>query len=410
MNKLAFFVALRYAHSKRKLNFITIISILSTLGIAIGVAALIIVLSVFNGFSSLVTSFMISLDPHVRVEAVSNTGTAQLDSLQSKIKLINGMSSYTPYVSGKLMLRAGADMRVVNLKGTTEKGLSSVYEVNKYLADGKIFSDNSVTPGIMMGSILADYIGLSIGDTCLLISPSNLEAVIGQGALPLVSKVVLRGTFYSKNNEYDVSTVFISLEEGQRLLGFDDNIQGYDIRLKEMDEAANIKESMQSYMNESDFSIKTWHDLHSDMFSVMVIERWAAYMLLMLIIIVAVFNILASLTMTVIEKKRNIGIMRTMGMTPQLIKRIYLFHGFIVGVIGTIAGFGLGLFVYWLQVTFIIYPLDATKFKINALPVQLQFTDFLVVGAAAIGLSLIAALIPANRASKIDALEAIRWE
>jgi lipoprotein-releasing system permease protein len=157
-------------------------------------------------------------------------------------------------------------------------------------------------------------------------------------------------------------------------------------------------------------SVKTWYDLHKQLLTVMTIERWVAYILLLLIIIVAVFNILASQTMSVIEKKRDIGILQTMGIERISIKRIFLYQGIISGLAGTLIGFLLGAFVYWLQQEFNIYPLDPTVFKISSLPMKMEFIDFVVVGFASIGLSILAAFIPARRASKIDPLEAIRWE
>ncbi len=410
MNRLAFFIATRYARSKRRLNFITIISSLSTLGIAIGVAALIVVLAVFNGFSALVTSYLISLDPHIRIEAISEYGLQTIDSLPAILKTFPQITAISPAASGKIILRAGGDVRVVTARGTSAKALNDVYGMDKYIFDGKTFSDTTNTPRMMIGHLLADYLGIAAGDTVTLVSPSNIDAIITQGALPLVSKAVVSGTFYSKNNEYDISVIFLQFPEAARLFGMEHDVQGYDIRLNDLNDAKKVKAGIASKISGNDYTIKTWSDLHDDLFTVMVIERWAAYFLLSLIVVVAVFNILASLTMTVIEKKRNIGIMRAMGMTPAHIKRIYLFHGLIVGAIGTIGGFILGLFIYWLQVTYIIYPLDPTKFKISALPMQLQGMDFIFVGIASMGLSLLAAIIPANKAARVDALDAIRWE
>jgi lipoprotein-releasing system permease protein len=409
MNKLAFFIALRYARSKRKLNFITIISLLSTLGISIGVAALIIVLSVFNGFSSLVTTFLISLDPHVRVEASSEAGMQGLEQILPKLKTVNGLNSFTPYTSGKLVLRVSGDVRVVNARAASAQGVTEVYQVDKYLIDGEIYKDTGSVPGVLIGKALADYLGVVPGDQLTLVSTANIEAVIGQGALPLLTKAVVSGIYYSKNNDYDLAGIFLPYDEGSHLLGFD-GPQGYDLRLADESLAKAAKEQIGAMLPANQYSVKTWFDLHGDLFTVMIMERWAAYLLLSLIILVAVFNILASLTMTVIEKKRNIGIMRAMGMPPQLIRRIYLFHGLIIGVAGTFGGFLLGVFVYWLQITYVIYPLDPVKFKIAALPIELQTADFFVVGFAAIALSLLAALLPAKRAANIDALEAIRWE
>ncbi len=412
-----FLIAWRYIKSRHRMNFITIISYLSTAGITIGVAALIVVLSVFNGFGSLVTSYLISLDPHIRVEAKSESGMQNLGQLEDMLKKDSRVRGYTPYVSGKVLVIHEDATLAVSLKGIDPYAANNVYDLRGYINKGTESlhtirqSDGSLgLPRTVIGAILAYNLGVVPGDTITVISSANIDQMIMVNAMPLTVKAVVAGTYYSKSNDYDVDFMLMSLDAAQYLLGFDNTIQGYEARLSNKDEASSVQKDFDSHINNSDYAVSTWYDFHRELFTVMNIERWVAYLLLSLIIVIAVFNILASLTMSVMEKKRDIGILRTMGMEQKKIRKIYFYQGLIVGLVGTVAGFALGYFIYWLQVTYVIYPLDPTQFKISALPIELRWTDFLAVGIASIGLSLLASFIPAKRAAKVDPLESIRWE
>jgi lipoprotein-releasing system permease protein len=412
-----FLIAWRYIKSRHRMNFITIISYLSTAGITIGVAALIIVLSVFNGFGSLVTSYLISLDPHVRIEAKSEKGMQNLGQLEDMLRKDDRVHAYTPYVSGKVLIMHENATLAVSVKGIDPYAVNNVCDIGTYLHKGTESlhtirqSDGTLgLPRTILGAILAYNLGVVPGDTVTVISSANIEQMLTVHAMPLMVKAVVAGTYYSKSNDYDVDYMFMSIDAAQYLLGFDNTIQGYEARLNNKDDAASVQKDFNSHVNKADYTVSTWYDLHRELFTVMKIERWVAYLLLSLIILIAVFNILASLTMSVIEKKRDIGILRTMGMEQKKIRKIYFYQGLIVGLIGTLAGFALGYFVYWLQVTYVIYPLDPMQFKISALPIELRWTDFIAVGVASLGLSLAAAFIPAKRAAKVDPLESIRWE
>lgn len=412
-----FLIAWRYIKSRHRMNFITIISYLSTAGITIGVAALIVVLSVFNGFGSLVTSYLISLDPHIRVEAKSEKGMQNLTQLEDMLKKDSRVRGYTPYVSGKVLVIHEDATLAVSLKGIDPYAENNVYDLRGYINKGTESlhtirqSDGTLgLPRTVIGAILAYNLGVVPGDTITVISSANIDQMIMVNAMPLTVKAVVAGTYYSKSNDYDVDFMLMSLDAAQYLLGYDNAIQGYEARLGSKDDAPSVQKDFNSHINTNDYAVTTWYDFHRELFTVMNIERWVAYLLLSLIIVIAVFNILASLTMSVMEKKRDIGILRTMGMEQKKIRKIYFYQGFIVGLVGTIAGFALGYFIYWLQVTYVIYPLDPTQFKISALPIELRWSDFLAVGIASIGLSLLASFIPAKRAAKVDPLESIRWE
>jgi lipoprotein-releasing system permease protein len=295
----------------------------------------------------------------------------------------------------------------VSLKGIDPYEVNNVCDVGSYINKGTESlhtirqSDGTLgLPRTVLGAILAYNLGVVPGDTVTVISSANIDQMLMVHAMPLTVKAVVSGTYYSKSNEYDVDYMFMSIDAAQYLLGYDNAIQGYEARLNNKDDASSVQKDFNSHINKADYVVSTWYDLHRELFTVMKIERWVAYLLLSLIILIAVFNILASLTMSVIEKKRDIGILRTMGMEQKKIRKIYFYQGLIVGLVGTLAGFALGYFIYWLQVTYVI----------SALPIELRWTDFVAVGLASLGLSLVASFIPAKRAAKVDPLESIRWE
>jgi len=409
--KIESFISKRYLVSKHKINFITIISILSVLGITIGVASLVVVLSVFNGFGSLVTSFLMNLDPQVRVEVISDSGYNHLDQLKKDLNNIKDVRAYSPYVSGKVLAYRGNLTRVVDLKGIVKKNDKDIYNISSSMQLGKfeIGTDNNL-PGVILGLPLADHLEILPGDTLTLISPAGIEKVITQFSSPQIQKFIVTGIFVSNNNTYDDNYMFTNLGTAQRLLGYGNNIQGYDIMLNNIDNSDKVKSKLLSELNSNLFSVNTWYDFHKELYYVMKIERWSAFLILSLIIAVACFNVLGSLSMSVIEKKRDIGILRSMGISENSVLRIFMNEGVMIGIIGTIAGLLLGYAVCYIQIHFKIYPLNPVQYKIDALPVKIRISDFFYISFASMILSFIASYLPAKRASKVDPLEAIKWE
>ncbi|MFA4922810.1 MAG: ABC transporter permease, partial [Ignavibacteriaceae bacterium] len=381
--KFEHFIAQRYLFAKHKINFITIISYLSITGIAIGVAALIVVLSVFNGFSNLVTSYLISFDPHVRIEAVSEAAQKELPGLLPMIIGIvpktflekENLLYVTPFVRGKVLIVNGNLNQIVELKGIDFTNQKAAENFNGKILLGNIVSTKNIdTPEILVGAYLADRMQSTVGDTLSIISPASVEKAVANFSLPKIYKVIVKGIFLSNNNEYDASLIFCALPEAQNIFDYKNIFQGLEIKLQDEKDAFSFKEKLQSKLS-NEFAISTWYDFHKDLYSVMNIERWVAYALLLMIIAVAVFNILGSLSMSVIEKKRDIGILKVKGATEKSIKKIFLLQGFYVGIIGTFAGFALGLLVYYLQTTYKLYPLNPLEYKIDAIPMKLQLTD-----------------------------------
>lgn len=405
------FISKRYVISKNKLNFISIISILSTLGIMIGVAALIVVISVFNGFSSLVTSYLISFDPHVQIRIISEESPIMLIDIEKEIKKLTDVKGYSPFVSGNVMAYRDGLTQVVNLKGIQIPNEQNIYDIKSKIIFGeyKIGNENSL-PSAMLGLQLADRLQSIVGDTISIISASGIEKSITQYSMPKTQKFILSGIYNSKNNKYDTEYIFTNIKTAQKLLDFKNTYGGYDIKLANISEAFDVKDLLIARLGKKNFSINTWYDFHKDLYTVMQIEKLVAYLILSLIIAVATFNILGSLTMSVMQKKRDIGILRSMGVTEKSIKRIFMYEGLLIGIIGTVAGLLLGYFICFLQINYKIYSLDPTRYKIDALPVQLIVSDFIIITFISLLLSYFASYFPAKRAAKVNPIKAIKWE
>lgn len=402
------FIARRYIRSKHKLNFITIISAISTSGITLGVAALIVVLSIFNGFGGLVTSILVNFDPHIRITAASEAGLDAMPEISKKLSGIKYVKTVHPFASGKAFITKEGLYSIVDLKGIdlTQKDDWSIRSSLKY---GKLIENDP--DGIIVGLNLATKLQSLIGDTVYLTSFNDLSRSALSYAVPVTKKLVVRGIFESNNNDYDFYSVFTTLPSAREILGLEDEgMHGYELRLSDISNSMDVKTELAGKLDPKLFRINSWYDLHSDLYAMMQIERWAAYVIVSLIIAVATFNLLGSMSMSVIEKKKDIGILRSMGAKDRSILRIFMLEGLLIGVTGTIAGSVLGLGLVLMQKYLKLYPLDPTKYIIDALPVQLRLSDFLAVALMSLFLSFIASLYPAKRALKINVLDAIKWE
>lgn len=404
------FIAKRYLISRHKLNFITIISFLSIAGITIGVAALIVVLSVFNGFGSLVTSYLMSLDPHLRVVFKAESNDELHNQIQNELRNISDIKAYSPYVSGKVLALSRGKTMIINLRAIELNKINQLYDFDKLVFSRKYSMSNQLADGIFIGIKLADKLEAITGDTITIVSAANIEGVLMQSSIPISKQFVVRGIFSSQNNEYDESLAITDLSIGQSILGYKKSYEGYEIKLIDRNNSEKVKDELTIRLDKNLTDVNSWYDFHKELYSVMQIERWVAYILLSLIIAVASFNILGSLSMSVLEKKRDIGIMKSFGVTENSILKIFLNEGILIGIFGTLFGAFLGYFICWLQLNYNIYPLDPTMYKIDSLPLELRISDFFFVTVASMLLTFLAALFPAIRAAKVDALKSIKWE
>ncbi len=404
------FIAKRYLFSKRKVSFITVISTISIIGVAIGVAAMIIVLSVFNGFSKKVTSILIGFDPHIRIEA---KGTSKIENYEALLQTIysNDIPSAAPFTLNKGMLATNDVNKVLFIKGVDENNIDKVSGVKNFTNYGKFdLKDKGSYGSIIIGFSLANNLKVFLDDTITILSPVGLEYSLTQFVEPITKQFIVTGIYDSDNREYDSKYAYVSLSNAQELFKLNNTISGIELRGKDINESDFLKQKLIQQIDTSKYNVMTWYDLHKDFYSILKVERWVAFIILSLIIAVASFNILGSLTMTVIEKKRDIGILKAMGASDKMITRIFMFEGIVVGLVGMVTGSLLGLGVSLLQIYFKIYKLDTSVYKLEALPMDLRIMDFVYIPLAALLLCFLASLYPSIRAAKQKPVESIRWE
>lgn len=408
--KFETFIARRYLASKRKVQFITIISLISITGITVGVAALLIVLSVFNGFTGIVTSILVGFDPHIRIEQKGGINPSTYQTIESILSQEKSITGYSPFISGKGMIISSTSNKVVFIKGVDDEKVGVVSGVKEKIVLGKFeLRDTHEMGTIVLGLTLADRLGTIVGDEVAIVSPYAFSGAITPFNQPTTYRFKVAGIYESNNKEYDGSYAFISISTAQRVFEKHNIYSGVEISLSNINQSNDVKASLKKRIP-LNIEISTWYDLHADLYSMMQIERWVAYILLSLIILVASFNMLGSLTMTVIEKRRDIGVLRSMGATPKSIVKIFMVEGLLIGVVGTTLGISFGLLLIFLQQTFHVFPLDPSVYIIPAIPVEIHLIDFLTVAVASMLLSFIASYYPAKRASKMIPIESIRWE
>jgi lipoprotein-releasing system permease protein len=300
--------------------------------------------------------------------------------------------------------------RVVMIKGVVDSTFHEVSGVDRSTVLGAFrFHDTPEGGGIVLGMALADRLGTMVGSELTIVSPVGVDLVMTQFGEPITRKETVTGIYDSNNKDYDAHYAFISLESARQLFQQKGTCTGIEIRLHQLEDADAVKEGLQARLGRA-YRISTWYDLHRDLYSVMLIERWTAYIILCLIIGVATFNVLGSLTMGVIEKRRDIGILKALGATRKSITQIFMLEGLLVGVLGTAVGLVIGLLVCWLQSTYGLFPLDPTVYIIPAIPVEVRWTDIVAVVVASMTLTTWASFSPARRAARQLPVEAIRWE
>ncbi len=404
-----FFIARRYLFSKKKFSFISAISLISVLGVTVGVAALIIVLSVFNGFSSKVTSMLVNFDPHIRIQSSNEGGVTDFRELVEKVRGL-GYKHASAYTMNKGMLATEQSNEVVYIKGVDPGGFTEVSGIKEMTTMGEFdLGEDGGLGGVVIGFTLLNKLKTMPGDTITILSPVGLEKSLTQFVDPKSSQFVIKGVYNTDNKDYDGNFAFISLPRSQELFNLQGKVSGIELRLSDISDADKEKSILTEKIG-GDYTIQTWYDLHADFYSILKVERATVYLILSLIIAVASFNILGSLTMTVIEKKRDIGVMKSMGATDGMITKIFLYEGLSVGIIGMLAGTVAGVAVVLAQKYFSFYRLDPLIYKIDALPVEMRLIDLVLVPIAAFVLCFLASLYPSKRAAALEPVEAIRWE
>ena len=414
-----FQIARRYLASRREVSLISIITGISMTGVTLGVAALIVVLSVMNGFYDFVRDLLVSVDPHVRIVDTEARGIGNADSLLTVARSVDHVAGASPYVEGKALLLPpeGAGRRqVVQVRGVDSTTMGATAPA---MAAGTFDVGRSAAgrPGIVMDVSIGRGLGVvpgrqggPAGSVGLLSAPAIEQTLTQVFSSPPVRRFEVRGLFEMRAAA-DRRSVFVDLEEAQRLFRTDGRVTGIDLRLDNLERADAVKARLQERIPADRYAVRTWYDLQQSLYDVMRLEKWGASIILGLIVIVAAFNIVGSLTMVVIEKRRDVGVLQAMGVSRPNIRRIFLLEGALIGAVGTGLGLALGLGLAVLQRRYDLVPMaQAESFLIDAYPVSIQPLDVIVVAAVAFGLCVLAALYPAARAAAIEPARAVQMD
>ena len=403
------FIAKRYLFSRTHISLISTLTYISIAGVTIGTALLIVVLSVFNGFFDVVKSLLLSFDPDIRIESNEGSTFKFTDEIKQQLSDIPEITNLSAFVVGKALLTSEeGEIKVVEVKGIEEDRFIDMVNIEGAIRSGVFDLEvRNRKPGIVIHEQLRSDLYLSLNDEVALLSSAGMRKALTQITVPRSYRFDLRGA-YLVQSIASTPSVYIEIDAARRLFKARNTVSGIDLKLKNNKDAESVKVLLESKFG-SQFKISTWYDLQKPLYDVMYLEKWGAYVILMIIVLVAALNIIGSLTMIVIQKKRDIGILMAMGYSNKKIKLIFRKQGLFIGLIGCGIGGSLGFLMCWLQQKFGLIKLSSA-FIINAYPVDMQLFDISVILFGSLMLCLTASWFPANRAAQVQPAEATRFE
>lgn len=400
------FIARRYLTSRRKGAFISLNSAFSIGGVVVGVAALVFVMSMMNGFETELRERILGVTSHITVFPRFDDFIAAPDSAMVELKSIAGVTAAAPFVYYKAAVASEESGDGIVVRGIDLAAENKVADLQSRIVSGEYdVAGDSINPaGILIGTTLAQRLNVFPGDNLVLFSLRGEK--LRAGAQPRVKKFLIRGLFEVGMYEYDASMAYISIPEAVDLFKTG-GITGIHLRTDDINRADMIADLINQTFPDR-FEAVDWKEMNRTLFNWMRLEKIGMFIALSLIVAVAAFNIISTLVMIVMEKRHEIGILKTMGSLPRSVSAIFMRIGLAVGVIGCLVGWGLGYFLCWLQIRFDLISLPPDIYFISSLPVDIRLLDFLIVGLASILLCFLATLYPAARAARLSVIEVLR--
>lgn len=407
-------VGLRYLKAKQKNSFVSFISLVSIIGIALGVAALITVLSVMNGFQEEIRSKIIGVTAHIELTDASNQ-LANWQKIATHVANNKEVVALAPYVDGQALVSYQGNVNGVLIRGVMPELEKTVDDVSTHMESGMA---TSLVPGkfnIVIGHDLAKNLGVQVGDKITLITPDG--NITPAGMIPRIKQFTVSGIFNVHMYEYDSSLVYIDLHDAQVLLKMGDTVSGLRIKVKDVMNTPQIKNQLAKGLPDS-VILTDWIDQHANYFAAVELEKKMMFVILTLIVAVAAFNLVSTLVMTVNDKRADIAILRTMGASKRSITRIFMIQGGMSGIIGTVSGTLLGLLlafyighiVHLIEIITGMQLINSDVYFIDYLPSKIDPYNVITIFIISIILSILATIYPSINAAKTDPVEALRYE
>lgn len=408
------FIGLRYTRARRRNHFISFISLTSILGMALGITALITVLSVMNGFQKEVRQKLLSMAAHVTVSGASGNLT-DWHAVFDQVRGLPHVIGAAPYVEGQAMLANGTLVSGALIRGVSPKLEPQVDTVGRHMVEGRLSNLHPGGFGIILGSKLAMALGVTVGDKVTVVTPQAV--VTPAGILPRLKRFTVVGVFNIGMYEYDRGVALIDLRDAQRLFGMGSGVTGVRLRLDNLMLAPQVARKLQGEVPSSDI-VEDWTQQHVNYFRAVQTEKTAMFVILALIVAVAAFNIVSTLVMTVTDKKADIAILRTLGATPRAIMAIFIIQGTVIGAVGTLLGLvggvalalNVGTVVPFIERLFHVQFIPESVYLVSGFPSDLHWSDVTHICTLAFVLAVLATLYPAWRAARTQPAEALRYE
>ncbi|NTU59481.1 MAG: lipoprotein-releasing ABC transporter permease subunit [Deltaproteobacteria bacterium] len=399
-------VALRYLKARRREFFISLITWISVAGVTVGVTALIVVLSVMTGFEEDLRDKILGANAHVVVLPMG-TAFKGYERAVKEVRAVPGVTGATPFAMSQVMVTAGGSVVGAMFRGIEPDSAGTVIDINRFMVRGTLRDLAGDVPGILIGREMARNMGLFVGDRVQVVSPVGSSTPVG--FVPRLRAFRVAGIFASGMYEYDTSFVFVALGEAQDFLRLGDAVSGVEVRVKDIYEARAIARQIEGRLGPGHVA-RDWSEMNRNLFSALKLEKKVMSIILALIVLVAAFNITSTLIMVVLEKSREIAILKSMGATNRSIRRVFVLEGMVIGGLGTGAGLLGGWLLCFLLRKYQFIELPSDVYYISKLPVVLRPEIFGLVALCAVVLSLVATLYPSWQASRLDPVDTLRYE